>query len=44
MTNLKYATYTNVHQKNNIAKSDIFNYLVEMEVKFNINNVFSKNK
>lgn len=38
------ATYTNVHQKNNIAKSDIFNYLVEMKVKFNINNVFSKNR
>ncbi|WP_311155088.1 radical SAM protein [uncultured Streptococcus sp.] len=38
------STYTRIHQKNGISREDIFKYFTEMDVHFNINDVFSKNK
>ncbi|WP_172964147.1 streptosactin maturase GggB [Streptococcus constellatus] len=38
------STYTRIHQKNGFSKDDIYQYFTDMNVNFNINNVFSKNK
>lgn len=38
------STYTRLHQKLGFQKEDIYHYFINMEVRFNINNVFSKNK
>lgn len=38
------STYTRIHQNNKLSHDDIYNYFTKMDVKFNINNVFSKNK
>ncbi|GGE30674.1 streptosactin maturase GggB [Streptococcus himalayensis] len=38
------STYTRMHQKLGFQKEDIYNYFINMEVRFNINHVFSKNK
>lgn len=38
------STYTRLHQKSNISRDDLYQYFAEMEVRFNINDVFSKNK
>lgn len=38
------STYTRLHQKLGFQKDDIYKYFIDMDVRFNINNVFSKNK
>ncbi|MET3557043.1 uncharacterized protein ABID29_000152 [Streptococcus rupicaprae] len=38
------STYTRKHQKLNLSKEDIYKYFTDMSIRFNINNVFSKNK
>lgn len=38
------STYTRIHQKNGISREAIFKYFTEMDVHFNVNDVFSKNK
>ena len=38
------STYTRMHQKLGFQKGDIYRYFTDMGVRFNINNVFSKNK
>lgn len=38
------STYTRIHQKFGFQKRDIYKYFTDMDVRFNINNVFSKNK
>lgn len=38
------STYTRIHQKYGFQKEDIYDYFTQMDVRFNINNVFSKNK
>ena len=38
------STYTRLHQKNGLSREDIFQYFTDMDVHFNINDVFTKNK
>lgn len=38
------STYTRIHQKNGFSREDVFQYFTDMDVHFNINDVFSKNK
>ena len=44
-TNFEIAsTYTRLHQLHSLSRDDIFQYFTNMDVHFNINDVFSKNK
>lgn len=38
------STYTRMHQNFGFQKEDIYKYFTDMDVRFHINNVFSKNK